>query len=1030
MSTTKTVIQDRFELKERLFSEGNQAAYVARDKRRSEDVLLFLVPPASKLSEKADRAVRADIQRAFGVESPTLLPLLDLSEAGDYRFLVMPMPAGRNAWTRITKEKAAGGRLGHEEALRAADDLIAAARAAETEGTILGFSPKQVWIDADGSAEVQYYWLERVYLHDEEFAAEGAGIKTLGVEGGYFQAPELSAGRAGAAAPADQFFIGAILYGLLTGEVPGGTLAPIRRSRSDVPKPFAAAVERALAQDPAKRHPDFESFRRALYKTPAKLGHLVPLLLLLLGLWAGFALFLGGADLDDWAFPAEMEARREAAFLASRPTAEPVPEADEETLRAMRGSYRTASDATKPPEFALRLAGDGTFLLTDRSRDEERRAHGLWWREAGGTALVLQQVGVDARRGRPLRAEPADGGLRVTPADGQPRDLRKTGWETKPGQPPAPLIRLDEPLLGSVHDDVPVRVAGRVALADTTVTVQGESVPVVGTKFDTVVSLPETGLARIVIEATAPDGFTQTLERTVYRDETAPRIEATARLSESAGVWTLHVEGSCRDDGALAAITINGDAVKPEKDGSFAFERQGTAALRYAFVEIVALDEAGRSSRRLLWATVAPTDGKALEPLFEQASAAFAEDRTDEAEDILREIRAQGGHIEQLPTEEVSKLAYGARAPVVFVDPPPAYFENDGTQMITLTGRVEEFAPGDKLMVRGQPVDVGEGGRFEARVQVPKLGLNKIPVQVDRRSKAFAKQEVDVRLAAPDGDVPEWTGRPVSEVQRAESARLGVPIGRTNKHGMRFVLVPAGSFYRTDDDGERFAVTISKAYYMQVTEVTRDVFEKVTGTRLPTSYETKSGVLLPVAGTNRPAAGMTREAAMAFARTLSGEDGTYRLPTEAEWEHAGRAGDLTNTNYWGGDTSDLATWGNFADLSIRDKAPRWPDRLLVPGVNDGHPGTWAVGRGRSNGFGLRDMLGNVAEWTADYFAPYDRYDRDDPRGPASGRRGVIRGGSFAKTPDEECLAARDAVDLDAAPRADVGFRLVLEVEAP
>ncbi|MCA9314255.1 MAG: hypothetical protein KDB73_02055, partial [Planctomycetes bacterium] len=89
-SATTTLLDQRYELVERVFSEGNQAAYLARDLVRGEELLLFLVPPAKRLSPEADAALSSSIEEAFDVAAPSLLPILDLRTTGDHRFLVMP----------------------------------------------------------------------------------------------------------------------------------------------------------------------------------------------------------------------------------------------------------------------------------------------------------------------------------------------------------------------------------------------------------------------------------------------------------------------------------------------------------------------------------------------------------------------------------------------------------------------------------------------------------------------------------------------------------------------------------------------------------------------------------------------------------------------------------------------------------------------------------------------------------------------------------------------------------------------------
>jgi formylglycine-generating enzyme required for sulfatase activity len=142
--------------------------------------------------------------------------------------------------------------------------------------------------------------------------------------------------------------------------------------------------------------------------------------------------------------------------------------------------------------------------------------------------------------------------------------------------------------------------------------------------------------------------------------------------------------------------------------------------------------------------------------------------------------------------------------------------------------------------------------------------------------------------------------------------------------------------------------------------------------------------------------------AQEFCLELSRKEGaSYRLPTEAEWEYACRAG--------GGDPAEageLRTVAWYADNS------------------DGttHP----VGTKAANAWGLYDMIGNVAEWTLDAYAPYPRVEEEkDPTGPETGTTRAVRGGAWRSFPPALRCAARTGVG-ESYQLSHVGFRVVEE----
>jgi len=164
--------------------------------------------------------------------------------------------------------------------------------------------------------------------------------------------------------------------------------------------------------------------------------------------------------------------------------------------------------------------------------------------------------------------------------------------------------------------------------------------------------------------------------------------------------------------------------------------------------------------------------------------------------------------------------------------------------------------------------------------------------------------------------------------------------------------------------------------------------------------------------------------AVAFCKWLSRKGGrTCRLPTEAEWEYACRAG--TTTRYFSGDDPEtLAKVGNVADATfVKAKLPDSEDAIKA---SDGYVYTSPVGSFKANAFGLYDMHGNAWQWCADWYDEkyYAQSAGDEPTGPDSGIVRAVRGGSW----HEGAAGTRSAVRFYFGPdrrNASVGFRVVV-----
>ena len=237
--------------------------------------------------------------------------------------------------------------------------------------------------------------------------------------------------------------------------------------------------------------------------------------------------------------------------------------------------------------------------------------------------------------------------------------------------------------------------------------------------------------------------------------------------------------------------------------------------------------------------------------------------------------------------------------------------------------------------------------------------------------------------------------------ERRAAARREAEIRRVLDE-MEFVLIEPGTFEMgspeteagRDDDETLHTVTITQPFYLGKYEVTQEQWQAVMGDN-PADFSS--------CGQDCPVESVSWEDAQAFIAALNRLEGveTYRLPTEAEWEYAARAG--TRTAYhFGDDASQLGAYAWYSDN----------------GDDQTHP----VGQKQPNGWGLFDMHGNVWEWVHDWKEAYPRGTVTDPRGPSSGVLRVVRGGGWYYNA-HYCRAAYRFRVGPGARVSHLGFRL-------
>ena len=336
------------------------------------------------------------------------------------------------------------------------------------------------------------------------------------------------------------------------------------------------------------------------------------------------------------------------------------------------------------------------------------------------------------------------------------------------------------------------------------------------------------------------------------------------------------------------------------------------------------------------------------------------------------------------------------------------------------------------------------------------LGKTKVtPVQIAALQKALPNCKIEwddptksvadsVTSTPPPLAKAPFDGTQAKAHQAAWAKHLGTEVVQPNSVGMQMTLIPPGEFLMGSTDeqidaalqavdeinadatvkgrienGERPQrnVVITKPLRMSATEVTVGQFKKFAAAM---SYQTeaekaaqdaKTGTYLAAASDDLPAAYISWNDATAYCRWLSTQEkATYRLPSEAEWEYACRAGTTTQYSF-GDDHNELPKYG-------------WH---IWNAGKESHP----VGTLLPNNFGLFDMHGSLQEWCGDYFVEnwYAKSPPNDSTGPSGGSHRVIRGGNWYNIASN-CRSAFRNHNPPLNRSSSSGFRCVLELDVP
>ena len=398
--------------------------------------------------------------------------------------------------------------------------------------------------------------------------------------------------------------------------------------------------------------------------------------------------------------------------------------------------------------------------------------------------------------------------------------------------------------------------------------------------------------------------------------------------------------------------------------------------------------------------------------------------------------------------------------------------ESDFVARANAAAEAGNYAESDRLLALAARVQPGSGTVQDASTRIVEMRQDRAGELLDQAYAAAAEGDLaKAEALLAQLETVSAQARGIDELrERIANARIygnfhpGQSIVDTLDDGgsaPELVVIKAGTFEmgspRTEDDrkaneGPRHAVRIARGFAMARAEVTVAqfrAFATATGyvasalqAGRSTLYDERTGSMAERAGIgwqddhggkraagNLPVVHVSWNDAKAYADWLSRETGeSYRLPSEAEFEYALRAGSMTR--YPWGDGPPRRVVANLTGDKDRSASSRsWSNAF--PDYDDGHWGPAPVRSYEPNAFGVHDIDGNVSEWVEDCW--HDGYQRAPDDGspwvnPGCNRR-VLRGGSWASSPDQ----ARSAFRLSATPgstNARLGFRVVRELVAP
>jgi formylglycine-generating enzyme required for sulfatase activity/serine/threonine protein kinase len=985
------VLADRYEVRSMLGSGGMGAVFAAFDRVRNEEITIKVLLPHLLADPKARERFLNEAKIASNLSHASIVRVHDIHQTPGLTFLTMERLRGRSLREELARRQQTAERFKVAEVLSIAGPLCEGLQYAHCQTVHRDVKPENIWLGEDGTVKLMDFGIARL-LRPSQFTSTGLALGTA-----YYMAPEQLRGQE-VDHRADQFALGVVLYELLTGEIPQGAIKPPHQLRRSVPARMSQAVMKSLEARPEARHADMAAFGRALTArygsgvgTRAAVAAAVAILLGAIITFPVWRTWTDGSEGDPTLAPAASRAT-EAAFSKQ------WSQIAELKQRAEAVGTQIEADAKKSPgtvaeqvaEFWRRHSSQRKkwFAQAEKSLASAKGlAEKRSFDQAGAELKLAEAEYRKSPQWRPNACEAMES-IATT----------RAAVQKQLDQFPADSTRLlrnwPEALTGAVEDKLldgdgeeglaeARRLAGRLPEVRKLLAQRRGVVEV----------------AREAHDAARSDEFRPRYEAAEDRLQAADAALVKERMVDAGRIYT---EAADAFRAVLAALNEQIGTLLARGKADLEAGRFAAAGERFQAVLKIRPGDAAAAQlarRAEIGGRLAQVSEHDRSGEREEAIAILAELRKlapDDA-DVRVEVDA---HVQSLLAKGKDELA-------------AERFDMAAQEY----RRVLKLRPGDATTTRAiQQVEMGR-----------RIAEIKNLARSGDRAQALAALD-NLRKRAPDDAEVKVLRDSIYDPRRAI----------TNTVGMKLELIPAGEFLMGLAEGDRevadddkvpqHRVRITRPFYLGAIEVTRGHFRQFVdgaGYRTEAERDGKGGYGFngdyslkgvewhgPQYTWRNPGFGQTDEHpvvnvswndAMAFCAWLSRKERVkYRLPTEAEWEYACRAG--TTTKYYSGDDPEgLAAVGNVGDGTAKAKY-HWNTSISA---QDGFINTAPAGLYRPNIWGLFDMHGNVEEWCSDSWAPdyYKRSPVNDPQGAEHYFSPVARGGGWFSDAARHCRSA-------------------------
>lgn len=359
------ILAGRYEIMRQIGAGGMGAVYAAFDRNRQEEIAIKVLLPELLQHPQAHDRFLAEAQISTKLSHPNVVKVYDVQRDGSFNFLTMELLQGRTLRQEIVEHKARNKPFEVAEVRRIAKALCDALAHAHQHTVHRDIKPENIWVCLDGTVKLMDFGIARA-INSNTLTMTSGGVGTA-----YYMAPEQFNGSREIDARADQYALAAVVYELLTGEIPAGRIKPARARRSDVPAVLSDALDRALEANAEDRFGSITAFeteiarKGVVWRTVGVPAAAAAAVLLVVGI-GGAALLSGGPGLNVGAYWAHLV--RDPQVMAQ---AEKARWEAEGVLRDWDGVLKLTSIPDQPQAIEARQSIASARALLENAQDRD-----------------------------------------------------------------------------------------------------------------------------------------------------------------------------------------------------------------------------------------------------------------------------------------------------------------------------------------------------------------------------------------------------------------------------------------------------------------------------------------------------------------------------------------------------------------------------------------------------------------------------------------------------------------------------------